>query len=172
MASAENVGPIEGSGAPVGHASVKTAPGFHVATPTCMRKPVAHAFGTSTLAPSEHAASGTGVLTPGLGAWLAPAALLAHMAHALHMQNPQSNWRSAAAHHGSHDGKDESPGLGEEQAALTGAGAGAARAVQKNAQLWRRQPNGRRSMKSGPAAREDRIIDRVACVCGFVRRGL
>ena len=95
--------------------------GCHLATLTCIRKPLAHEVMTLELAPSAHATGDTGVAgaadaNAAVATDAPDAPLPPHMVHALHMQKPQSNFLSAAEHHDSHRVVFESPGLSDEQA--------------------------------------------------------
>ena len=106
----------------------KLAPGVHVFTVTCIRKPLAHDMTSLDEAPSAHALRSTSTSADDEDESVdvanaeAVAALLLplHIAQALHMQNPQSKCLSATEHHSWHVAVLESPGLGEEHAPSTG----------------------------------------------------
>ena len=99
-------------GAPC-HSSVKIAPGFHVFTCTCIRKPVAHATLVRTVAPSVHCERGTWLLASAVGA--PELAVPPQKPHALQKQKPQSKAFSASLHHASHISVVASPLLAEAQ---------------------------------------------------------
>ena len=117
------------SGALPCHSKVKTVPGFHFSTATCMRKPVAHEFNSFVVAPREHCEPGTSVALVSNVA--APAAdegdeddegvpCPPQMVQALQRHHSQSNVRSTWLHHFSQVSSVVSPLLAEVHAVTPG----------------------------------------------------
>ena len=117
------------SGALPCHSKVKTVPGFHFSTATCMRKPVAQEFNSFVVAPREHCEPGTSVALVSNVA--APAAddddeddegvpCPPQIVQALQRHHSQSNVRSTWLHHFSQVSSVVSPLLAEVHAVTPG----------------------------------------------------